>query len=160
MIVRLLSGGIEGVDAYPVELEVDYTRQGLPAFSLVGLAETAVREARERVFSALRAAAFRLPPARVTVNLAPAGRRKNGTAYDLPLAMGLLAAAGLLPSDAVGEYLMAGEVSLSGEFWRGSGACAVSSCRRAMRRKRPLSGGCPCLLRPGWRSVPPFWPGR
>ena len=116
MIVRLLSGGIEGVDAYPVELEVDYTRQGLPAFSLVGLAETAVREARERGFSALRAAAFRLPPARVTVNLAPAGRRKNGTAYDLPLAMGLLAAAGLLPSDAVGEYLMAGEVSLSGEL--------------------------------------------
>ena len=116
MIVRLLSGGIEGVDAYPVELEVDYTRQGLPAFSLVGLAETAVREARERVFSALRAAAFRLPPARVTVNLAPAGRRKNGTAYDLPLAMGLLAAAGLLPPDAVGEYLMAGEVSLSGEL--------------------------------------------
>ena len=105
MIVRLLSGGIEGVDAYPVELEVDYTRQGLPAFSLVGLAETAVREARERVFSALRAAAFRLPPARVTVNLAPAGRRKNGTAYDLPLAMGLLAAAGLLPSDAVTSYV-------------------------------------------------------
>lgn len=116
MIVRLLSGGIEGVDAYPVELEVDYTRQGLPAFSLVGLAETAVREARERVFSALRAAAFRLPPARVTVNLAPAGRRKNGTAYDLPLAMGLLAAAGLLPSGTVGEYLLAGEVALSGEL--------------------------------------------
>ena len=116
MIVRLLSGGIEGVDAYPVELEVDYTRQGLPAFSLVGLAETAVREARERVFSALRAAAFRLPPARVTVNLAPAGRRKNGTTYDLPLAVGLLAASGLLPSGAAGEYLMAGEVSLSGEL--------------------------------------------
>lgn len=116
MIAHLLSGGIEGVDAYPVELEVDYTRQGLPAFSLVGLAETAVREARERVFSALRASAFRLPPARVTVNLAPAGRRKSGTAYDLPLAVGLLAAAGLLPTDAVGEYLMAGELSLSGEL--------------------------------------------
>lgn len=116
MIVRLLSGGIEGVDAYPVELEVDCTRQGLPAFNLVGLAETAVREARERVFSALRAAAFRLPPSRVTVNLAPAGRRKNGTAYDLPLAMGLLAAAGLLPAEAAGAYLMAGELSLSGEL--------------------------------------------
>ncbi len=116
MIVRLLSGGIEGVDAYPVELEVDYTRQGLPAFSMVGLAETAVREARERVFSALRSAAFRLPPARVTVNLAPAGRRKNGTAYDLPLAAGLLTAAGLLPPESTDGYFMAGEVSLSGEL--------------------------------------------
>ena len=131
MIVRLLSGGIEGVDAYPVELEVDYTRQGLPAFSLVGLAETAVREARERVFSALRACAFRLPPARVTVNLAPAGRRKNGTAYDLPLAVGLLASAGLLPPDTVGEYLMAGELSLSGELKPVQGILPLAILARA-----------------------------
>ncbi len=88
MVVRLLSGGVEGVDAYPVELEVDCVRQGLPGFTMVGLAEAAVREAKDRVFAALRASGFRLPPARITVNLAPAWRRKNGASYDLPLAVG------------------------------------------------------------------------
>ena len=70
MVIRLYSGGLEGVDAFPVEVEVDYVRRGLPGFSLVGLAETEVREARDRVFAALRACNFRLPPARITVNLA------------------------------------------------------------------------------------------
>ncbi|WP_300952004.1 magnesium chelatase domain-containing protein, partial [uncultured Desulfovibrio sp.] len=88
MIVRLLSGGLSGVDAYPVEVEVDYSRQGLPGFSLVGLPETEVRESRDRVFAALRAAGFRLAPGRITVNLAPAGQRKSGAGYDLPLALG------------------------------------------------------------------------
>ena len=88
MVVRLHSGSISGVDAFPVEVEVAFARQGLPGFSLVGLAETEVREARDRVFAALRAAGFRLPPGRVTVNLAPAGQRKSGTGYDLPLALG------------------------------------------------------------------------
>ena len=77
MVVRLNSGGVEGVDAYPVELEVDFVRQGLPGFTMVGLAETAVREAKDRVFAALRSCGFKLPPARVTVNLAPAWRRKS-----------------------------------------------------------------------------------
>ena len=95
MVVRLNSGGVEGVDAYPVELEVDFVRQGLPGFTMVGLAETAVREAKDRVFAALRACGFKLPPARITVNLAPAWRRKSGASYDLPLAVGLLAAAGM-----------------------------------------------------------------
>ena len=85
MVIRLYGAGLEGVDAFPVDVEVDLVRQGLPGFTLVGLAEAAVREARERVFSALRACGFRLPPSRITVNLAPAGRRKSGTAFDLPL---------------------------------------------------------------------------
>ena len=101
MVVRLNSGGVEGVDAYPVELEVDFVRQGLPGFTMVGLAETAVREAKDRVFAALRACGFKLPPARITVNLAPAWRRKSGASYDLPLAVGLLAAAGLIPAEPV-----------------------------------------------------------
>ena len=82
MIVRLTCGALEGVDAFRVDLEVDYARQGMPAFVMVGLAEGAVREAKERVFAALRASGFRLPPARITVNLAPADRRKAGSAYD------------------------------------------------------------------------------
>ena len=79
MVVRLNSGGVEGVDAYPVELEVDFVRQGLPGFTMVGLAEAAVREAKDRVFAALRACGFKLPPARITVNLAPAWRRKSSS---------------------------------------------------------------------------------
>ncbi|MDE7240502.1 YifB family Mg chelatase-like AAA ATPase [Desulfovibrio sp.] len=114
MIVRLLSGALAGVDAFPVEVEVDYTRQGLPGFSLVGLPETEVREARDRVFAALRASGFRLPPGRVTVNLAPAGQRKSGAGYDLPLALGLLAAAGLVPAERAERHVFTGELSLSG----------------------------------------------
>ena len=114
MIVRLLSGALTGVDAFPVEVEVDYTRQGLPGFSLVGLPETEVREARDRVFAALRASGFRLPPGRVTVNLAPAGQRKSGAGYDLPLALGLLAAAGLVPAECAERHVFTGELSLSG----------------------------------------------
>lgn len=114
MFVRLLCGGIQGVDAFRVDLEVDLNRQGMPAFTMVGLAEGAVREAKDRVFAALRASGFKIPPARITVNLAPADCRKTGTAYDLPLALGLLVAAEILPPDKVQGYYFAGELSLTG----------------------------------------------
>ena len=78
MIARLACGSLHGVDALRVDLEVDFSRHGMPAFTMVGLAEGAVRESKERVFTALRASGFKLPPARVTVNLAPADRRKAG----------------------------------------------------------------------------------
>ena len=116
MVVRLYSGGISGVDAFPVEVEVAFARQGLPGFSLVGLAEAEVREARDRVLAALRAADFKLPPGRVTVNLAPAGQRKSGTGYDLPLALGLLAASGAIPPERLEGLYFSGELSLSGEL--------------------------------------------
>ena len=130
MVVRLNSGGVEGVDAYPVELEVDFVRQGLPGFTMVGLAETAVREAKDRVFAALRAANFKLPPARVTVNLAPAWRRKSGASYDLPLAMGLLAASGGIPAEGLQRFFMAGELSLSGELRPVSGILPLALLAR------------------------------
>ena len=85
MIVRLACGALQGVDAFRVDLEVDFLRKGMPAFVMVGLAEGAVREAKERVFAAMRSCGFTLPAARITVNLAPADRRKAGSAYDLPL---------------------------------------------------------------------------
>ena len=146
MIVRLTCGALEGVDAFRVDLEVDYARQGMPAFVMVGLAEGAVREAKERVFAALRASGFRLPPARITVNLAPADRRKAGSAYDLPLAVGLLAASGLLDPDRAGrDWVLAGELSLTGDIKpvpgilplalhgprQGSGACSPAPAAAA-----------------------------
>ena len=142
MVIRLYSGGLEGVDAFPVEVEVDYVRQGLPGFSLVGLAETEVREARDRVFAALRACNFRLPPARITVNLAPAGQRKAGTGYDLPLAVGLLAAAGLIPPDKLSGLFFTGELSLTGSL---------------KPVKPPWCPVCRCMPHATWPSARPFW---
>ena len=114
MIARLSCGGLQGVDAFRVDLEVDLTRRGMPAFTLVGLAETAVREAKDRVFAALRAEGFTIPPCRITVNLSPADRRKTGAAYDLPLAVGILSAAGLLAPERTQGWFLAGELSLTG----------------------------------------------
>ncbi len=114
MIVNLASASLHGVDALRVDIEVDITRQGIPAFTMVGLAEGAVREAKERVFTALRSCGYKLPPSRITVNLAPADRRKAGAGYDLPLALGLLAAAKVIPAACLEGWFFAAELSLTG----------------------------------------------
>ncbi|GHU91384.1 hypothetical protein AGMMS49974_12000 [Deltaproteobacteria bacterium] len=128
MVTRLLSGGLEGV-------EVDFVRQGLPGFTLVGLAEAAVREAKDRVFAALRACNFRLPAAHITVNLAPAGRRKAGASYDLPLAVGLQAAAGLIPLNKLENLFLTGELSLTGEIKAVSGVLPLAILARKKARQ-------------------------
>lgn len=115
MIAKAACAALLGIDAYRVNLEVDFARQGLPAFTMVGLAEGAVRESKERVFAALKNSGYRLPPARITVNLAPADMRKEGSGYDLPLAVGLLAAAEVLPEDCLDGWFFCGELSLDGQ---------------------------------------------
>lgn len=104
------------MDAFGVDVEVDFSRQGLPGFNLVGLPEAEVRESRDRVMAALRASGFHLPPARITVNLAPAGKRKSGAGYDLPLALALLAAVGAVDAERIAGWYFAAELSLSGEL--------------------------------------------
>ena len=116
MVVRLACGALQGVDAFRVDLEVDCRRQGMPSFVMVGLAEGAVRESRERVLKALQNSGFSMPPSRITVNLAPADRRKEGSAYDLPLALGLLGASGQIPEDALKGWFSAAELSLDGRL--------------------------------------------
>jgi magnesium chelatase family protein len=108
-----MSGAIVGVEALLVRVEVDLGR-GLPAMSVVGLAESAVREGRERVIAALANSGFSVPPRRITVNLAPADLRKDGSAYDLPLAIGLLVATGTIADDRVEDTCMVGELGLDG----------------------------------------------
>ena len=130
MITRIACGALHGVDAFRVDLEVDFSRAGLPAFTMVGLAEGAVRESRDRVFAALRNGNLRLPPARITVNLAPADRKKGGSSYDLPLAVGLLAASGALPLEATDGYFLSGELSLTGEVKRVTGALPLAILAR------------------------------
>ncbi|ACV69534.1 YifB family Mg chelatase-like AAA ATPase [Desulfohalobium retbaense] len=116
MIAKVTTAALLGIDAFPVDLEADLTRSGIPAFTMVGLAEGAVRESKERVLTALKNTGFRLPPARITINLAPADMRKEGSAYDLALALGLLGASGELPEQALNGYLFAGELSLNGRL--------------------------------------------
>ena len=115
MTAKILCAALHGIQAFRVDLEVDLHKGGMPSFSMVGLVEGAAREARERVFAALRNNGYRIPPARVTVNLAPADRRKDGSGYDLPLAVALLAASGILPTECLQNYLFIGELSLTGE---------------------------------------------
>src|SRR5262245_60327531 len=98
MLARVLSAAIQGIEAVPVSVEVD-VHGGLPALSMVGLPDAAVRESRDRVRAAIQNSSFTFPPRRITVNLAPAHLRKQGTALDLPVAIGILAAAGTLPAD-------------------------------------------------------------
>lgn len=116
MLARIATSALMGIDAFDVQLEVDFARQGLPSFTMVGLAEGAVRESKERVFAALKNSGFRLPPARITVNLAPADMRKEGSGYDLPLAVGLLSGVDVLNRGHTAGYYLAGELSLTGEL--------------------------------------------
>jgi magnesium chelatase family protein len=114
MLAQVLSGAVLGVDAYLVRVEVDLAR-GLPSMTVVGLAESAVREGRERVTAALANTGFAVPLRRITINLAPADVPKHGSAFDLPLAVGLLAAAGDVPPDRLDCICFIGELGLDGE---------------------------------------------
>ena len=125
MLARARSVALIGVDAVPVEVEVDVS-PGLPAFTVVGLPDQAVSEARERVRAAVRNSGLPFPAARITVNLAPADLRKEGPLYDLPIALGLLAAQELLPREALEETIVAGELALDGSLRPVAGAVNVA----------------------------------
>jgi magnesium chelatase family protein len=115
MVQRVATVAFEGVEARPVDVQVQIT-SGLPAFNLVGLADKAVTEAKERVRAALIASGLALPAKRITVNLAPADRPKEGSHYDLPIALGLMAAIGAIPADALHGFTAVGELALDGEL--------------------------------------------
>ncbi|MGH7128712.1 MAG: magnesium chelatase domain-containing protein, partial [Planctomycetaceae bacterium] len=136
MLAYALSGSVLGVDAYLVRVEVDLAR-GLPSISVVGLPQSAVREGRERVTAALQNGGFELPPRRITINLAPADVRKEGSAFDLPIAIGLLAASGVLPPDAVAGTCLTGELGLGGELRPVRGVLSLS-LRCAQERVRSM----------------------
>ncbi len=110
---RIISSSTEGVDAYTVEVETDIQQQ-LPAFCTVGLPDGAVRESKERVTAAIKNSDFVFPSKRITINLAPADIRKEGAAFDLPIAIGILAATGQILKDSFDDYVLLGELSLDG----------------------------------------------
>lgn len=115
MFAQVSTVAFEGIEAKPVDVQVQIT-PGMPAFTVVGLPDKAVAESRERVRNALSAIGLALPPRRITVNLAPADLPKEGSHYDLPIALGLMAASGAVASDAVAGYCVIGELSLDGSI--------------------------------------------
>ncbi len=113
MLAKVWTAAVSGVDGLLVQVEVDLAL-GLPKFSTVGLAEGAVREAKDRVKAAIKNGGYEFPARKITVNLAPADVKKEGTGYDLPIAVGILAATGLMPPDALARTCIVGELSLDG----------------------------------------------
>ena len=130
MLARVFSAAVTGIDAALVSVEVDVTA-GLPAFTMVGLPDSTIRESRDRVRSAIRNAGYTFPMERITVSLAPADLRKEGASFDLPIALGILAATGLVKSEALRRFLLIGELSLDGEVQPVRGVLPIAlACRR------------------------------
>ena len=134
MIVKVMSGAIIGVDAYPVAVEVDIS-PGLPQFSTVGLPDVAVRESKDRIKAAIKNSGYPFPKTHVTVNLAPADIKKEGTGFDLPMAVAILAADGTLHPDGLDAYLFLGELSLDGSVKGVPGCLSAAFQARSMGKK-------------------------
>src|SRR6185437_6861179 len=125
MLAAIRSASVQGIDAYDVTVEVDCAR-GLPQWTIVGLPAGAVKESRERVGAALVNSGFELPSRRIMINLAPADIRKDGTAFDLPIALGILLATGQLHAEACANVVAAGELGLDGMLRAIRGALPVA----------------------------------
>lgn len=134
VLAAVHSAALVGIDAYSVTVEVD-AAPGLPQFAIVGLPAGAVKESRERVGAALANTGFRLPPRRITVNLAPADTRKEGTAFDLPIALGILVATGHLPATSLDGVMALGELGLDGALRAVRGALPVARLAKSTGRR-------------------------
>jgi len=125
MLAKVFSFGVFGIDAYPIEIEVDVSR-GLPSVTLVGLTDTAVRESKERVKSAIKNSGFEWPAERITISLAPSDIKKEGACFDLAIALGILAATQQLNAELLKEYCVLGELSLDGSLRPTHGILPIS----------------------------------
>lgn len=135
MLATLSSAALQGIDATLVTVEVNAGEAGEPRWFIVGLPDPAVKESCDRVFSALNNSGFKPPRTRTTINLAPGNVRKEGPLYDLPIALGVLAATDQLDVKALEEWLIAGELSLSGQTRPVRGALAMSRLARRLRKR-------------------------
>ena len=129
MLASLRTAAVFGVDACPVHVEVD-VGFGFPSFTMVGLPDASVRESRDRVRSAIRNSGFEFPPHRVTVNLAPADVRKAGASFDLPIALGILAATGVVERRLIVDLVLLGELSLDGSIHATRGVLPIAAAAR------------------------------
>jgi len=125
MLAKVQSGAVLGIDAYIVKVELDIT-EGLPYFNTVGLPDTSVKEAKDRVAAAIKNSGFRFPMKRITANLAPADVRKEGSAFDLPLAVAVLSAYGQVRSEMLDDFVIIGELSMDGSIRPVKGALPIA----------------------------------
>jgi magnesium chelatase family protein len=156
MLARVYSCAVIGLEGVVVEVEVD-TSNGLPAIIIVGLPDAAVQESRERVQAAIKNAGLYFPRKRLTVNLAPASVRKEGPAYDLPIAVGSLIASNQLPPESVQGAIFAGELSLDGSVRHVRGVLPMAALARQEGFERifvPLADAAEAALIPNLEVIP------
>ena len=135
MLATLASAALQGIDAELVHVEVNAGEVGEPKLFIVGLPDTAVKESGDRVWAALNNTGFRPPRTRTTINLAPGHVRKEGPCYDLPIALAILAATGQLKAEKLDEWLIAGELSLSGATRPVRGALAMARLAKKLGKR-------------------------
>lgn len=156
MLASFRTAAVFGIDAHPVFVEVDVSF-GMPGFTMVGLPDASVRESRDRVRSAIRNSGFEFPPHRITVNLAPADIRKAGASFDLPIALGILAAQGAVERRHVSDLVLVGELSLDGSIHpvRGVLPVAIAARRDALHGiLLPAANAPEAAVIPGLRVLP------
>ncbi|MDD5260042.1 MAG: YifB family Mg chelatase-like AAA ATPase [bacterium] len=129
MLAKVLTSAVLGIDAYIIKVEVDIS-PGLPAFNIVGLPDTSVRESRDRVMSAIKNSELKFPTKRMTVNMAPADVKKEGASFDLAIALGILAAHGQVKTDKLKDYVFLGELALDGSIRQVRGALSIALALR------------------------------
>ncbi|MEK7244654.1 MAG: magnesium chelatase domain-containing protein, partial [Pseudomonadota bacterium] len=155
MVARVNTVAFQGIGVLAVDVQVQMA-SGLPAFTVVGLPDKAVGESRERVRAALAAMGLALPSKRITVNLAPADLAKEGSHFDLPIALGLLAAMDALPQDEIAEYAALGELGLDGRITRVAGVlpAALHAREKGLGLICPASQGPEAAWAEGLRVLP------
>src|SRR3989338_5981319 len=126
MLSKVNSATLHGIDAIPIEVQVDIAKGSLPSWQTVGLPESSVRESRNRVYAAIKNCGYSFPRYRITINLAPANIKKAGTAFDLPIALGLLVSGEILTQEKISSWLVVGELSLDGSLKPIEGALAMT----------------------------------
>jgi magnesium chelatase family protein len=141
MVARITTVAFQGIEAIPVDVQVLMT-PGKPLFNIVGLPDKAVAESRERVHAALHASGLALPAKRITVNLAPADLPKEGSHYDLPIALGLMVAMGAVASDSIAEHVVLGELALDGRITPVAGVLPAAIGANALSRGLICPGAC------------------
>ena len=164
MLVKVYGAAVQGIDATIVTIEVNSSR-GIKFF-LVGLPDSAVKESHERIISALQVNGYKFPTCQIVVNMAPADIRKEGSAYDLPLAIGILAATQIVSEEKLSRYLIIGELSLDGSLQPVKGALSIAISAREQgfegfilpkqnAREPPSSRIWASTALPCWRITPP-----
>jgi magnesium chelatase family protein len=137
LLAKVKTCGLNGIDAYLVEVEVDISN-GIPAFDIVGLGDTIVKESRERVRSAIRNSELDYPVKRITVNLAPADTKKEGSSFDFPITIGILSASGIIDNRTIDDVVFAGELSLDGRLRPVQGMLPMAVCAKEKGMSRLL----------------------